>query len=58
MVIKQGCIKNYYLFKEYEDLIKDSACNPDVWVNLACTYFFLGMYTEAEQSALKGESGN
>ncbi|XP_063164584.1 intraflagellar transport protein 56 isoform X1 [Candoia aspera] len=42
--------------EEYEDLTKGSACNPDVWVNLACTYFFLGMYIQAEQAALKGES--
>uniref|UniRef100_A0A670K4U6 Intraflagellar transport protein 56 n=1 Tax=Podarcis muralis TaxID=64176 RepID=A0A670K4U6_PODMU len=39
--------------EEYEELTKRSGCNPDVWVNLACTYFFLGMYTQAEQAALK-----
>ncbi|NWS71789.1 IFT56 protein, partial [Crotophaga sulcirostris] len=39
--------------EEYEALTKQPACHPDVWVNLACTYFFLGMYTEAEQAALK-----
>ncbi|XP_019400750.1 PREDICTED: intraflagellar transport protein 56 isoform X1 [Crocodylus porosus] len=39
--------------EEYEALTKKPGCNPDVWVNLACTYFFLGMYTQAEQSALK-----
>ncbi|XP_066846303.1 intraflagellar transport protein 56 [Anser cygnoides] len=39
--------------EEYEALTKQPACNPDVWVNLACTYFFLGMYTQAEQAALK-----
>ncbi|XP_054242632.1 intraflagellar transport protein 56 isoform X1 [Indicator indicator] len=39
--------------KEYEALTKNPACSPDVWVNLACTYFFLGMYTQAEQAALK-----
>ncbi|NWV20643.1 IFT56 protein, partial [Origma solitaria] len=39
--------------KEYEALTKQPTCNPDVWVNLACTYFFLGMYTQAEQAALK-----
>ncbi|XP_061864848.1 intraflagellar transport protein 56 isoform X2 [Colius striatus] len=39
--------------EEYEALTKQPACSPDVWVNLACTYFFLGMYTEAEQAALK-----
>ncbi|PKU37402.1 intraflagellar transport protein 56 isoform x1 [Limosa lapponica baueri] len=41
--------------EEYEALTKQPSCNPDVWVNLACTYFFLGMYTQAEQAALKGE---
>uniref|UniRef100_A0A8B9QY12 Intraflagellar transport protein 56 n=1 Tax=Anas platyrhynchos TaxID=8839 RepID=A0A8B9QY12_ANAPL len=41
--------------EEYEALTKKTDCNPDVWVNLACTYFFLGMYTQAEQAALKGE---
>uniref|UniRef100_H9G7G0 Intraflagellar transport protein 56 n=1 Tax=Anolis carolinensis TaxID=28377 RepID=H9G7G0_ANOCA len=41
--------------EEYENLTKQAGCNPDVWVNLACTYFFLGMYTQAEQAALKGE---
>uniref|UniRef100_A0A493SXB4 Intraflagellar transport protein 56 n=1 Tax=Anas platyrhynchos platyrhynchos TaxID=8840 RepID=A0A493SXB4_ANAPP len=39
--------------EEYEALTKKTDCNPDVWVNLACTYFFLGMYTQAEQAALK-----
>uniref|UniRef100_A0A8C0FLF5 Intraflagellar transport protein 56 n=1 Tax=Bubo bubo TaxID=30461 RepID=A0A8C0FLF5_BUBBB len=39
--------------EEYEALTKQPACNPDVWVNLACTYFFLGMYMQAEQAALK-----
>ncbi|XP_062480155.1 intraflagellar transport protein 56 isoform X1 [Pezoporus occidentalis] len=39
--------------EEYETLTKQPACNPDVWVNLACTYFFLGMYIQAEQAALK-----
>ncbi|KAM4671325.1 intraflagellar transport protein 56 isoform 1-T1 [Amazona ochrocephala] len=39
--------------EEYEALTKQPACNPNVWVNLACTYFFLGMYTQAEQAALK-----
>lgn len=43
------------LLQEYEALTKQATCNPDVWVNLACTYFFLGMYTQAEQAALKGE---
>ncbi|NXF85033.1 IFT56 protein, partial [Eubucco bourcierii] len=37
----------------YEALTKKPNCSPDVWVNLACTYFFLGMYTQAEEAALK-----
>ncbi|OWK59337.1 Intraflagellar transport protein 56 [Lonchura striata] len=41
--------------EEYEALTKQATCNPDVWVNLACTYFFLGMYTQAEQAALQGK---
>lgn len=43
------------LLQEYEALTKQATCKPDVWVNLACTYFFLGMYMQAEQAALKGE---
>ncbi|NXQ35062.1 IFT56 protein, partial [Alaudala cheleensis] len=39
--------------EEYEALTKQPTCNPDVWVNLACTYFLLGMYVQAEQAALK-----
>ncbi|XP_050810192.1 intraflagellar transport protein 56 isoform X2 [Gopherus flavomarginatus] len=39
--------------EEYEALTKQPDCNPDVWVNLACTYFLLGMYTQAEQAGLK-----
>ncbi|KAF2980255.1 hypothetical protein EK904_008190 [Melospiza melodia maxima] len=39
--------------EEYEALTKQATCKPEVWVNLACTYFFLGMYTQAEQAALK-----
>ncbi|XP_066489460.1 intraflagellar transport protein 56 isoform X1 [Tiliqua scincoides] len=39
--------------EEYEALTKRPDCNTDVWVNLACTYFFLGMYSQAEEGALK-----
>lgn len=28
----------------------------DVWGNLACCYFMLGMYTEADSAAEKGET--
>ncbi|XP_069053287.1 intraflagellar transport protein 56 isoform X2 [Lepisosteus oculatus] len=39
--------------EEYRSLTQRDGCSPDVWVNLACTYFFLGMYAEAEEAALK-----
>ncbi|XP_059496769.1 intraflagellar transport protein 56 isoform X2 [Stegostoma tigrinum] len=39
--------------EEYEALTKNEDCHPDVWVNLACTYFFLGMYKEAEEAGMK-----
>ncbi|XP_032826363.2 intraflagellar transport protein 56 [Petromyzon marinus] len=39
--------------EEYEAMTKRDGCNPDVWVNLACVYFFLGMYSEADAAALK-----
>lgn len=29
-------------------------CPSEVWANLACTLFFLGLYKEAEEAALKG----
>uniref|UniRef100_A0A8C5Q178 Intraflagellar transport protein 56 n=1 Tax=Leptobrachium leishanense TaxID=445787 RepID=A0A8C5Q178_9ANUR len=39
--------------KSLEVNILIEGCNPDVWVNLACSYFFLGMYKEAEEAANK-----
>ncbi|XP_072129118.1 intraflagellar transport protein 56 [Mobula birostris] len=39
--------------EEYEALTKNEDVNPDVWVNLACTFFFLGMYKGAEEAAMK-----
>ncbi|XP_071489420.1 intraflagellar transport protein 56-like isoform X1 [Diadema antillarum] len=41
---------------EYEKLTKKENINPDVWVNLACCYFFLGMYPESDDAAKKGET--
>ena len=40
--------------QEYLALTKSEACHPDVWVNLACCYFFLGMYKEGDEVAEKG----
>ncbi|XP_056379757.1 intraflagellar transport protein 56 isoform X2 [Hyla sarda] len=37
----------------FKHVSQQEGCNPDVWVNLACTYFFLGMYKEAEEAANK-----
>ncbi|ERE86767.1 tetratricopeptide repeat protein 26 [Cricetulus griseus] len=39
--------------EEYENATKEENCNPEVWVNLACTYFFLGMYKQAEAAGFK-----
>lgn len=39
--------------EEYEALTKSEDIHPDVWVNLACTFFYLGMYKEAEEAATK-----
>jgi len=33
---------------EYEELTSKDGCHPDVFVNLACCYFMMGMYKEAE----------
>ncbi|XP_030886551.1 intraflagellar transport protein 56 isoform X2 [Leptonychotes weddellii] len=41
------------LLEEYENVTKEENCNPEVWVNLACTYFFLGMYKQAEAAGFK-----
>ncbi|KAL4669881.1 hypothetical protein H8959_008435, partial [Pygathrix nigripes] len=42
--------------EEYENATKEENCNSEVWVNLACTYFFLGMYKQAEAAGFKGYS--
>ncbi|KAL0993062.1 hypothetical protein UPYG_G00102740 [Umbra pygmaea] len=39
--------------KEYKTLTEKPECHPDVWVYLACTLFFLGLYKEAEEASLK-----
>ncbi|XP_072035753.1 intraflagellar transport protein 56-like [Amphiura filiformis] len=39
--------------EEYERLSLKEGINPDVWVNLACSYFFLGMYPQADDAAKK-----
>ena len=30
-------------------------CHPDVWAFLACCYFLLGMYSDADKSAQRGK---
>ncbi|KAG5853831.1 hypothetical protein ANANG_G00030710 [Anguilla anguilla] len=39
--------------EEYRASTQRSGCPADVWVYLACTHFFLGLYKEAEEAALK-----
>ena len=42
---------------EYEALSKKSKPPKEVWICLACTYFYLGMYQEAEKAVDKATSG-
>ncbi|XP_060569600.1 intraflagellar transport protein 56-like isoform X4 [Ruditapes philippinarum] len=39
--------------EEYNRIVSKGNCHPDVFVNLGCTYFFLGMYPEADEAAQK-----
>ncbi|XP_070844801.1 intraflagellar transport protein 56 isoform X1 [Chaetodon trifascialis] len=39
--------------EEYKSLTMKPECPDDVWVYLACTLFFLGLYKEAEDAASK-----
>ncbi|XP_074648294.1 intraflagellar transport protein 56-like isoform X2 [Tubulanus polymorphus] len=39
--------------EEYERMSKRDNCHPDVWVNLGCCYFLLGMYQEADGACSK-----
>ncbi|XP_061535313.1 intraflagellar transport protein 56 isoform X1 [Phycodurus eques] len=39
--------------EEYKALTAKPECPPDVWVYLGCAMFFLGLYKEAEEAALK-----
>ena len=41
--------------QEYEVLSQRASCTPDVWGNLACCYFMLGMYAEADSATEKCE---
>ncbi|ESO84728.1 hypothetical protein LOTGIDRAFT_221830 [Lottia gigantea] len=43
--------------EEYERLTKRGNCQPDVWTFLACAYFFLGMYPQAQKAVEKGPKG-
>nr|XP_057938304.1 intraflagellar transport protein 56 [Doryrhamphus excisus] len=40
--------------EEYKTMTMKPDCPPDVWVYLGCAMFFLGLYKEAEEAALKG----
>ncbi|XP_021344526.1 intraflagellar transport protein 56-like [Mizuhopecten yessoensis] len=42
--------------EEYERMTKHDGCHPDVWINLACCYFFLGMYSESDKAAQRGKT--
>ncbi|KAI9140422.1 RNA polymerase III subunit Rpc25-domain-containing protein [Paraphysoderma sedebokerense] len=38
----------------YEELIKQPKCDPMIYLNLGITYFYLGMYKEADEVTQKG----
>ncbi|XP_067315108.1 intraflagellar transport protein 56 isoform X1 [Pseudorasbora parva] len=40
--------------EEYKALTLRPECPEDVWVYLGCSLFFLGLYKEAEETAIKG----
>ncbi|XP_054635770.1 intraflagellar transport protein 56 isoform X1 [Dunckerocampus dactyliophorus] len=40
--------------EEYKTMTMKPDCPPDVWVYLGCAMFFLGLYKDAEEAALKG----
>uniref|UniRef100_A0AAR2JBR7 Intraflagellar transport protein 56 n=1 Tax=Pygocentrus nattereri TaxID=42514 RepID=A0AAR2JBR7_PYGNA len=40
--------------EEYKSLTLKPDCPAEVWVHLGCSLFFLGLYKEAEEVALKG----
>ena len=42
------------VLQEYTCLTQKPDCPPPVWVFLACVFFFLGLYREAEEAASKG----
>jgi len=41
-------------YQEYHRMTKKDGCHPDVWTNLACCYFFLGMYPDSDAACQKG----
>ncbi|MFH4980015.1 hypothetical protein AB6A40_006724 [Gnathostoma spinigerum] len=40
--------------KVYEQLTKEEECSKEVYVYLACAFFYLGMYLDAKEAAEKG----
>ena len=63
--IKENCHVLYILVRrnkkihivvsqEYERMTKRDTFHPEVWTYLACCYFFLGMYQDADEAAQKG----
>lgn len=46
------------LLQEYENILKHDPRNSQVYINLACCYFMLGKYVEAEETAVKGLSSS
>lgn len=47
-------MNNSLSLQEYENMTKSESCHPDVWSNLGCCYFMLGLYDEAKAAAGNG----
>ncbi|KAK2151841.1 hypothetical protein LSH36_349g03056 [Paralvinella palmiformis] len=44
--------------EEYERMTKRDTFHPEVWTYLACCYFFLGMYQDADEAAQKADASS
>jgi intraflagellar transport protein 56 len=42
----------------YKKLLEQPDCDPVAWTYLGCCCFFLGMYQEADDAAMKGPQGS
>lgn len=43
--------------EEYEKITKKKSFPPEIWTNLACCYFYLGLYKESDEATQKDPKG-